>query len=74
MEKDFDIIGSTAIEDKLQDGVGETIQSLKDAGIKVVSVIPTVAHAVRMEAEDVDAVVASGCDAADGARCACGQS
>jgi len=25
LEKDFTLIGSTAIEDKLQDGVGETI-------------------------------------------------
>ena len=39
------------------------VRSLKDAGIKVVSVVPTVAHAVRMEAEGVDAVVASGCEA-----------
>ena len=39
------------------------VRSLKDAGIKVVSVIPTVAHAVRMAAEGVDAVVASGCEA-----------
>lgn len=35
MEKDFTLVGSTAIEDKLQDGVGETIQFIKDAGIKV---------------------------------------
>lgn len=35
LEQDFDLVGSTAIEDKLQDGVGDTIQSLKDAGIKV---------------------------------------
>ena len=39
------------------------VRSLKDAGIKVVSVVPIVAHAVRMEAEGVDAVVASGCEA-----------
>ena len=39
------------------------VQTLKKAGIKVVSVIPTVAHARRMEAEGVDAVVASGCEA-----------
>jgi magnesium-transporting ATPase (P-type) len=25
LEKDFNLIGSTAIEDKLQDGVGDTI-------------------------------------------------
>ena len=35
LEKNFILIGSTAIEDKLQDGVGDTIQFMKDAGIKV---------------------------------------
>jgi enoyl-[acyl-carrier protein] reductase II len=41
----------------------EAVSTLKKAGIKVVSVIPTVAHARRMEAEGVDAVVASGSEA-----------
>jgi P-type E1-E2 ATPase len=35
LEKNFILVGSTAIEDKLQDGVPEAIQSLKDAGIKL---------------------------------------
>ena len=39
------------------------VRQLKTAGIRVVSVIPTVAHAQRMEAEGVDAVVASGTEA-----------
>lgn len=39
------------------------VAKLKRAGIKVVSVIPTVEHARRMEAEGVDAVVASGAEA-----------
>ena len=39
------------------------VRHLKDAGIKVVSVIPTVEHARRMEGEGVDAVVASGSEA-----------
>ncbi len=39
------------------------VRRLKDAGIKVVSVIPTVEHARRMEQEGVDAVVASGTEA-----------
>lgn len=39
------------------------VRRLKDAGIKVVSVIPTVAHARRMADEGVDAVVASGSEA-----------
>jgi enoyl-[acyl-carrier protein] reductase II len=41
----------------------EAVAKLKRAGIKVVSVIPTVEHALRMEAEGVDAVVASGTEA-----------
>jgi enoyl-[acyl-carrier protein] reductase II len=41
----------------------EAVSKLKKAGIKVVSVIPTVEHARRMEAEGVDAVVASGTEA-----------
>ena len=41
----------------------EAVKKLKDAGIKVVSVIPTVEHARRMQDEGVDAVVASGCEA-----------
>lgn len=35
LEKDFNLIGSTAIEDKLQDEVGDTILTLRNAGIKL---------------------------------------
>jgi len=35
LEKNLDIVGASAIEDKLQENVPETIQVLKDAGIKV---------------------------------------
>ena len=35
IEEDLELIGSTAIEDKLQDEVKDTLQSLKQAGIKV---------------------------------------
>jgi enoyl-[acyl-carrier protein] reductase II len=41
----------------------DVVRRLKAAGIKVVSVIPTVEHARRMENEGVDAVVASGSEA-----------
>lgn len=41
----------------------DAVRTLKVAGIRVVSVIPTVEHARRMEAEGVDAVVASGAEA-----------
>ncbi|XP_024530611.1 phospholipid-transporting ATPase 2 isoform X2 [Selaginella moellendorffii] len=33
MERNLELLGATAIEDKLQDGVAETIESLRDAGI-----------------------------------------
>ncbi|MEW6187656.1 MAG: nitronate monooxygenase [Thermodesulfobacteriota bacterium] len=39
------------------------VQSLKDQGIKVLGVVPTVRHALRLEGEGVDALVASGCEA-----------
>lgn len=35
IEQDLELIGSTAIEDKLQDQVPDTIQFMKEAGIKV---------------------------------------
>lgn len=35
LERDLRLLGATAIEDKLQDGVPETIADLKRAGIKL---------------------------------------
>ena len=35
IEKDLRLLGASAIEDKLQDGVPETIADLKRAGIKI---------------------------------------
>ena len=35
MEKGFDLVGSTALEDKLQEGVPETIEMIRKAGIKL---------------------------------------
>jgi phospholipid-transporting ATPase len=35
IEKDMFLLGATAIEDKLQDGVPDTIHTLQQAGIKV---------------------------------------
>ncbi|CCE82262.1 Piso0_001979 [Millerozyma farinosa CBS 7064] len=35
IENDLFLLGATAIEDKLQDGVPETIHTLQDAGIKI---------------------------------------
>lgn len=33
IENNFQLVGATAIEDELQENVGETIQTIKDAGI-----------------------------------------
>lgn len=35
IERDFYLLGATAIEDKLQDGVPDTIHTLQEAGIKI---------------------------------------
>jgi P-type E1-E2 ATPase len=35
IERDFDLLGATAIEDKLQEDVDKTIYAMKKAGIKV---------------------------------------
>ena len=35
LEIDFELVGSTALEDKLQDGVPETIEMIRNAGIKL---------------------------------------
>ena len=35
LEQEFELIGSTAIEDKLQENVGETIFDIRRAGIQV---------------------------------------
>ena len=35
LECNMELLGATAIEDKLQDGVPDTIQLLRDAGIRV---------------------------------------
>ena len=35
LERDFNLVGSTALEDKLQDGVPDTIEMVQKAGIKL---------------------------------------
>lgn len=35
VEVDFELMGATAVEDRLQDGVPETIAALREAGIQV---------------------------------------
>jgi enoyl-[acyl-carrier protein] reductase II len=56
-------LGVTIVTTGRADPGEEVVRRLKAADIKVVSVIPTVEHARRMEDEGVDAVVASGTEA-----------
>ena len=35
VERKMTVVGATAVEDKLQDGVPETISALREAGIQV---------------------------------------
>lgn len=35
VENDLTVLGATAVEDKLQDGVPDTIRALRQAGIQV---------------------------------------
>jgi enoyl-[acyl-carrier protein] reductase II len=41
----------------------EIVQTFKKAGVLVVAVVPSVAHAMRLEEEGADAIIASGCEA-----------
>ena len=48
LEKDLFLLGATAIEDKLQDGVPDTIHTLQMAGIKVCEVLFFVCSIITM--------------------------
>jgi hypothetical protein len=55
IEKDFFLLGATAIEDKLQEGVPDTIHTLQQAGIKVSrSIFMTLDYALALYAAFAD--------------------
>ena len=63
LEVDLQIVGSTAIEDKLQDRVGETIDALLRAGIKVwvltgdkIETAINIAFSCRLLSSDVEII------------------
>lgn len=67
LEKDFDLYGATAIEDKLQDGVPETIADLKRAGINVwvatgdkLETAIAIGYSTMLLTEDMNLVVVRG--------------
>ncbi|KAL4077222.1 hypothetical protein V8B97DRAFT_1866494 [Scleroderma yunnanense] len=64
MERDLRLLGATAIEDRLQDGVPETIADLKLAGIKIwvatgdkLETAIAIGHSTNLIAEDSNIIV-----------------
>ncbi|EGO21270.1 hypothetical protein SERLADRAFT_351381 [Serpula lacrymans var. lacrymans S7.9] len=67
MEKDLRLLGATAIEDRLQDGVPETIADLKLAGIKIwvatgdkLETAIAIGHSTNLIAPDANVIVIRG--------------
>ncbi|KAH7909858.1 hypothetical protein BJ138DRAFT_1195493 [Hygrophoropsis aurantiaca] len=67
MERDLRLLGATAIEDRLQDGVPETIADLKAAGIKVwvatgdkLETAIAIGHSTNLIAEDSNIIIIRG--------------
>lgn len=58
VERDLDLVGVSAIEDKLQDGVPAAIQTLLDAGIKVAYSSGTVQCPAETQANPFNTVAA----------------
>lgn len=56
-------MGVPVVTTGLGDPGPRAVADLRNAGIKVVPVVPTVRHALRLEAEGADAIVASGSEA-----------
>ena len=61
------VVGATGIEDCLQDGVGETIQALREAGMKVWvltgdkrETAVNIGYSSRLLSEDTDVLVLQG--------------
>uniref|UniRef100_A0A915IVH9 Phospholipid-transporting ATPase n=1 Tax=Romanomermis culicivorax TaxID=13658 RepID=A0A915IVH9_ROMCU len=68
IERDLTLLGATAIEDKLQDGVPETIAKLSDAGIKIwvltgdkQETAVNVGYSCQLLREDMNVFVVDGC-------------
>ena len=67
IENKLELIGATAIEDKLQDEVGLTIQTLKRAGIKVwvltgdkIETAINIGYATKLLSDKLDRIVIDG--------------
>lgn len=67
LEINLEIVGATAIEDKLQDQVGETINSLKQAGINIwvltgdkIETAINIGYSCQLIHEKLDKIIISG--------------
>lgn len=70
IEKDLILIGATAIEDKLQDEVGDTISKLKAAGIKVwvltgdkIETAINIGYSCQLLSDDLEKILIDGIEA-----------
>ena len=67
IEVNLEIVGATAIEDKLQDEVGETISVLKQAGINIwvltgdkIETAINIGYSCQLISEKLDKIIISG--------------
>jgi len=53
VERDLHVLGATAVEDRLQDGVPDTIAALRDAGIKVGANFNIIPYTVQLTKPEI---------------------
>ena len=75
IEKDIRIVGTTAIEDKLQDKVADTIHFIRDAGIKVwvltgdkIETAINIGHSCKVLTQDTEIHIVDGTRSSDVVR------
>ena len=72
IERDFNLVGSTGLEDKLQDGVPDAIEMIRKAGIKLwvltgdkIETAINIAYACKLLDDDINQYMIDGVHSAD---------
>lgn len=72
IERDFSLVGSTGLEDKLQDGVPDAIEMIRKAGIKLwvltgdkIETAINIAYACKLLDDDINQYMIDGVHSAD---------
>ena len=72
IERDFDLVGSTGLEDKLQDGVPDTIEMIRKAGIKLwvltgdkIETAINIAYACKLLDDEISQYMVDGAHSSD---------